>query len=63
MAQRSVPLKDQSEAESSFARMSKKFSRSLKNLMQMDGKTYENPSFLDFKDTLFFRKSKIYRNW
>ena len=34
---RRVPLKDDSEAESSFARMSKRFSRSLKNLMQMDG--------------------------
>ena len=62
MAQRSVPLKDQSEAESSFARMSKKFSRSLKNLMQMDGKNMNTRLFLISK-TLFFRKSKIYRNW
>ena len=38
---RAVPLKDQSdEAQSSFAKMSKRFSRSLKNLMQMDGKCH-----------------------
>merc|ERR1711892_364794 len=37
---RAVPLKDQSdEAQSSFAKMSKRFSRSLKNLMQMDDQT------------------------
>ena len=39
-SQKRIALKD-SESESSFARMSKRFSRSLKNLIQNDGKAYE----------------------
>ena len=55
---RRVPLKDDSEAESSFARMSKRFSRSLKNLMQMDGNRFRAPTW--FLGTFFRMSYKLH---